>query len=322
MRRPRHLEGELVTSRRGVFWVGDETVSLPQGTVPRGQMFVQWEAPATVTKPYPIVLVHGGGGQGTDWLGTPDGRPGWATFLLQDGIRGLRRRPARTRPRALPPGCARADGQPALDRARLPALHERRRLAGGASHRRPPHRVAGERRPGRSVRAPVRRRDRSDARGPSRRARRGTRTRRSIVGRHRAGDPDDRVSRRPDGLADGRCAPVARRGDRHPRAARSPISCRQRLLTRLGTHRRTDDLRPSCRVSRRVAHDRRGSVGPPGRSRRGRCRRSPASRSRSSRPRRPCSPSPVPPRRHSWSTPAVASIGSRSPSTASTGTGT
>jgi pimeloyl-ACP methyl ester carboxylesterase len=85
MGRPRHLEGELVTARRGFFWVGDETVSLPQGTVPRGQMFVQWEAPATVTKPYPIVLIHGGGGQGTDWLGTPDGRPGWATFLLQEG---------------------------------------------------------------------------------------------------------------------------------------------------------------------------------------------------------------------------------------------
>jgi pimeloyl-ACP methyl ester carboxylesterase len=48
-------------------------------------MFVQWEAPADVTKPYPIVLVHGGGGQGTDWLGTPDGRPGWATFLVQEG---------------------------------------------------------------------------------------------------------------------------------------------------------------------------------------------------------------------------------------------
>src|SRR5262245_20684402 len=48
-------------------------------------MFVHWEAPATVTKPYPIVLVHGGGGQGLDWLGTPDGRPGWATFLVQEG---------------------------------------------------------------------------------------------------------------------------------------------------------------------------------------------------------------------------------------------
>jgi len=82
---PRHFEGELVTARRGFFWVGDETVSLPMGTVPRGQMFVQWEAPATVTKPYPIVLVHGGAGQGTDWLGTPDGRPGWATFLVQEG---------------------------------------------------------------------------------------------------------------------------------------------------------------------------------------------------------------------------------------------
>jgi pimeloyl-ACP methyl ester carboxylesterase len=81
----RHLDGEAVTSRRGFFWVGDETVSLPQGRVPRGQMFVQWEAPVDVTRPYPIVLVHGGGGQGTDWLGTPDGRPGWATFLVQEG---------------------------------------------------------------------------------------------------------------------------------------------------------------------------------------------------------------------------------------------
>jgi pimeloyl-ACP methyl ester carboxylesterase len=82
--RPRHLEGDVVTARRGFFWVGDDTVSLPYGTVPRGQMFVQWEAPTTVSKP-PVVLVHGGGGQGTDWLGAPDGRPGWATFLVQEG---------------------------------------------------------------------------------------------------------------------------------------------------------------------------------------------------------------------------------------------
>jgi pimeloyl-ACP methyl ester carboxylesterase len=81
---PPHLEGEVVTARRGFFWVGDDTFSLPHGTVPRGQMFVQWEAPETVGKS-PIVLVHGGGGQGTDWLGTPDGRPGWATFLVQTG---------------------------------------------------------------------------------------------------------------------------------------------------------------------------------------------------------------------------------------------
>lgn len=48
-------------------------------------MFVQWEAPVEVTRPYPIVLIHGGGGQGLDYLGTPDGRPGWADLLLAAG---------------------------------------------------------------------------------------------------------------------------------------------------------------------------------------------------------------------------------------------
>ena len=81
----RHLEGDLVTARRGFFWVGGERVPVQQGSAIRGQMYVQWEAPEDVTKPYPIVMIHGGGGQGTDWLGTPDGRAGWATFLLQEG---------------------------------------------------------------------------------------------------------------------------------------------------------------------------------------------------------------------------------------------
>ncbi|MQA09548.1 MAG: alpha/beta fold hydrolase [Pseudonocardiaceae bacterium] len=48
-------------------------------------MYVGWEAPERITRPAPIVLVHGGGGQGTDWLGTPDGRPGWAGQLVREG---------------------------------------------------------------------------------------------------------------------------------------------------------------------------------------------------------------------------------------------
>jgi pimeloyl-ACP methyl ester carboxylesterase len=48
-------------------------------------MYVYWEAPVDVTKPYPIVLVHGGGGQGLDYLTTPDGRPGWSTLLVEQG---------------------------------------------------------------------------------------------------------------------------------------------------------------------------------------------------------------------------------------------
>ena len=48
-------------------------------------MFVEWEAPERVTQPCPIVLVHGGALQGTEWLDTPDGRPGWAQRFVEAG---------------------------------------------------------------------------------------------------------------------------------------------------------------------------------------------------------------------------------------------
>ena len=79
------FENEPVTARRGFFWVGVDKAPHPTGTVARGPMFVQWEAPVDVRHRHPFVLVHGGGGQALDWLGTPDGRPGWATYLVQAG---------------------------------------------------------------------------------------------------------------------------------------------------------------------------------------------------------------------------------------------
>lgn len=83
----KHLPGgPLITSRRGFFWVGRERTRQPFGTVSRGPMFVTWEAPADIRHPLPVVLIHGGGGQGTDWLGTPDGRPGWASYLVEEGF--------------------------------------------------------------------------------------------------------------------------------------------------------------------------------------------------------------------------------------------
>ena len=70
------------------FWVGVDRADLANGTVVNGkQMYVESWIPAQVKHPYPIVLVHGGGGQGLDWMGTPDGRPGWATYLAQEGYR-------------------------------------------------------------------------------------------------------------------------------------------------------------------------------------------------------------------------------------------
>jgi pimeloyl-ACP methyl ester carboxylesterase len=70
------------------FWVGVERAPLARGTYTGGrQMYVEYWIPKAVKHPVPIVLVHGGGGQGTDWMGTPDGRPGWATMLSQKGYK-------------------------------------------------------------------------------------------------------------------------------------------------------------------------------------------------------------------------------------------
>ncbi|HEY2843453.1 MAG TPA: alpha/beta fold hydrolase [Bryobacteraceae bacterium] len=72
------------------FWTGIERTTLPGGISPvvlGEQMYVEYQIPARVRHPYPIVLVHGGGGQGLDWMGTPDGRRGWATILLEEGYK-------------------------------------------------------------------------------------------------------------------------------------------------------------------------------------------------------------------------------------------
>src|SRR5262249_10290389 len=68
------------------FWVGIERADLGKGMVVTGkQMYVEYQIPSKVKHPYPIVLVHGGGGQGLDWLGTPDGHRGWFQYLVQEG---------------------------------------------------------------------------------------------------------------------------------------------------------------------------------------------------------------------------------------------
>jgi pimeloyl-ACP methyl ester carboxylesterase len=50
-------------------------------------MYVEYFIPAQVRHPFSVVLVHGGGGQGLDWMTTPDGRPGWAHHLVMLGYK-------------------------------------------------------------------------------------------------------------------------------------------------------------------------------------------------------------------------------------------
>jgi len=85
MRAPHLEDGEVIEVRRGFFWITGERVATPTGLVMAGPMHVEWEAPARPTELPPLVLVHGGGGQATDWWGTPDGRPGWARRFVDAG---------------------------------------------------------------------------------------------------------------------------------------------------------------------------------------------------------------------------------------------
>jgi len=76
----------LRKTRRGHFWITGEVVKGEDGFHrQRLPLYVQWEAPETITRPYPLVLVHGGGGQLSDWQGTPDGRPGWMDHFVDAG---------------------------------------------------------------------------------------------------------------------------------------------------------------------------------------------------------------------------------------------
>src|SRR5277367_1628376 len=70
------------------LWYGVEHALLARGTVCNGmQMYVEHWIPATVRHPWPVVLIHGGYGQGSDWISTPDGRRGWATLFLEQGYK-------------------------------------------------------------------------------------------------------------------------------------------------------------------------------------------------------------------------------------------
>ena len=74
-------------AEQGYFFVGGEYSKNAQGQQIRTQqMFVQFQKPAVQKYPYPIVMWHGGGQTGTNFLATPDGREGWATYFLRQGF--------------------------------------------------------------------------------------------------------------------------------------------------------------------------------------------------------------------------------------------
>jgi alpha-beta hydrolase superfamily lysophospholipase len=49
-------------------------------------MFVQYQKPAVQENTLIQLMWHGGGQTGTNFLATPDGREGWATYFLRQGF--------------------------------------------------------------------------------------------------------------------------------------------------------------------------------------------------------------------------------------------
>ncbi|KIY00453.1 uncharacterized protein Z520_04138 [Fonsecaea multimorphosa CBS 102226] len=78
--------------RRTYFFVGgeymaDDDESKFGGSIMKGQTYVERLVPVEgVRRRFPLILVHGGGQSGLNWLHTPDDRPGWASYFLSRGF--------------------------------------------------------------------------------------------------------------------------------------------------------------------------------------------------------------------------------------------
>ncbi|MBX9932997.1 MAG: alpha/beta fold hydrolase [Methylobacterium sp.] len=72
--------------REGYFFVGGQYVTVGGKEIAAGHMFVQYHAPTEVKQPFPVVMVHGTAQTGINFLGTPDGRPGWVSHFVERGF--------------------------------------------------------------------------------------------------------------------------------------------------------------------------------------------------------------------------------------------
>jgi hypothetical protein len=84
---------QSAVGQRGYFYVGGKYVGEPGKEIMQGQVYVEVLAPKDVRRPYPLVLIHGAGQTATNWMGTPDGRKGWAEYFVEQLCR-LHDRPA------------------------------------------------------------------------------------------------------------------------------------------------------------------------------------------------------------------------------------
>src|SRR5207248_8872400 len=78
LRPVRNCRPRIFLRRRQLCWGSRKNVM-------HGQMYVEVLTPRNPRHPFPLVLIHGAAQTATNWMGTPDGRPGWADFFVGQG---------------------------------------------------------------------------------------------------------------------------------------------------------------------------------------------------------------------------------------------
>ncbi len=79
------VAAQRTPATREFFYVGGRYAGEPGSQVMAGQMYVEALRPQRVTQKYPLAFFHGNWQTATNWLGTPDGRAGWADYFLAQG---------------------------------------------------------------------------------------------------------------------------------------------------------------------------------------------------------------------------------------------
>jgi pimeloyl-ACP methyl ester carboxylesterase len=72
-------------ARKGFFFAGGGYWGGAGKEIMRGAMYADVWVPRQIRRANPVVLLHGNGQTGVDWQQTPDGRPGWAYTLVDQG---------------------------------------------------------------------------------------------------------------------------------------------------------------------------------------------------------------------------------------------
>ncbi|VFU08690.1 conserved exported protein of unknown function [Methylocella tundrae] len=85
-------KGPLFLGSQGVIYEGGVYDNPSNPTTMSGQMHVFYQIPSGYRwgqqgpgAKYPIIMIHGSQQTGANFLGTPDGRPGWAQFFAENG---------------------------------------------------------------------------------------------------------------------------------------------------------------------------------------------------------------------------------------------